>query len=187
VTFGTPPSVGGHADYVKSVLRAIAIGYDLTYEALTGDLSNVNFSSGRMGRLDLKQIVKGYQDNLLIPQFCQPVWNWFIEACALVGEKTDGVTVEWTAPRWEYLDPVKEANGNAIQVRNGEKTLPQLIKETGRDPKQHVQEISEFNKLLDELGVQLDSDPRQKPPVQAESSEDDGEEESSTAQKEQEE
>jgi capsid protein len=39
-------------------------------------------------------------------------------------------------------------------------TQPEAMREQGFDPRQMVEEIAEFNKLLDEQGVVLDTDPR---------------------------
>ena len=65
VTFATPPGAEGYDSYTKNVLRAVAAGYGVTYEALTGDLSNVNFSSGRMGWLEFHRNVTSWQDKVL--------------------------------------------------------------------------------------------------------------------------
>jgi lambda family phage portal protein len=47
VRFATPSSSGGYAEYMRVQLHAIAAGVGLTYELLTGDLSQVNYSSTR--------------------------------------------------------------------------------------------------------------------------------------------
>ncbi|HLS32804.1 MAG TPA: phage portal protein, partial [Brevibacterium sp.] len=49
IEFAEPPGVDGYGEYAAVSLRAIAAGMGISYAALTGDLTSVNFSSGRMG------------------------------------------------------------------------------------------------------------------------------------------
>jgi hypothetical protein len=53
VRFATPGASGGYAEYMRVQLHAIAAGMGLTYELLTGDLSQVNYSSIRAGLIEL--------------------------------------------------------------------------------------------------------------------------------------
>lgn len=164
VKTASPPAMQGESDFVSGHLRGIARGTGLTYEMVSGDLSKVNFSSGRMGQLPLKRRITHIQEHLLIPQFCNPVYEWFLQACSIAGTKgLNDVYPEWTLPRWEYLDPVKEATGTAIQVKSGEKSLAQVIKETGRDPYEHLDEIAEFNKEIEKRGLRFETDVRDGP------------------------
>jgi len=52
ITFSNPPEIEGLKDFSKIHLQRVAAGLGITYEVLTGDLSNVNFSSGRMGWIE---------------------------------------------------------------------------------------------------------------------------------------
>lgn len=162
VNFGTPPAADGYAEYSRTQLRAIAAGVGLSYEAMTGDLSNVNFSSGRMGWLEMSREVDDIQQNLLINTMCEDIFEWFVEASVIAGRLRENVEnrCTWTAPRREMIDPVKETKGILMQIRSGLLTLPEAIRERGYDPDEVLTEISETNKKLDELGLILDSDPR---------------------------
>lgn len=162
VTFGSPPSVDGYADHVRSVLRSIAAGLGITYESLTNDYGNVSFSSGRMGWIEQSRNVDQWQWNLMIPMVCQPVWDWFVEAAIVAGKLKAPVGVTWTPPRREMLDPVKETDAIKTQIRGGFKSLSEVIRESGRDPMHTFREIASDNKKLDELGLVLDTDPRKR-------------------------
>jgi lambda family phage portal protein len=50
VKIANPPSASDHQSFSATSLRAIAAGLGTTYEDLTGDYSQVNYSSARMGR-----------------------------------------------------------------------------------------------------------------------------------------
>jgi capsid protein len=57
VRFATPGASGGYAEYMRVQLHAIAAGVGLTYELLTGDLSQVNYSSIRAGLIEFPRSV----------------------------------------------------------------------------------------------------------------------------------
>jgi len=159
IVFPTLPAVSndGHSE---RVLRAIAKGWGVTYEAMTGDLSNVNFSSGRMGHLEFQRNVRKWQWNLFIPRFCNPVFKWFLEAASVQGLQTEGARAVWTPPRIEMINPAQEIGAIVSGVRAGLQSLPDAIREQGYDLDTHLNEIKSSNDKLDELGIILDSDPR---------------------------
>lgn len=160
VTLAQPPPSIGFSEFSRDQLRAIAAGLGISYEALTGDFSQVNFSSGRMGRLEMGRNIDSWQFNLVIPRFCIPVWERWSAAAAIAGIVREPVPATWTPPRREYVDPTKEIPALISEVRAGFKTLPEAIRETGNDPDATIDEIAETNKKLDEAGVMLDTDPR---------------------------
>ena len=69
-------------------------------------------------------------------------------------------TVQWTAPRFESVDPVKDAEAVLKDVRMGRKTWFEAVLENGYDPTTQLEQIALFNKLLDRFEIILDSDPR---------------------------
>lgn len=161
VKFGNPPSVDNYDEYTRVSLRAIAAGMGISYTALTGDLTAVNFSSGRMGHLEFQRNVARWQSLIVIPQLCDVLCRWFIEAAAMTGVDTDGVTVRHIPPRREMIDPTKEVPAERDAILSGQKTLTQSIRERGRDPVDHLREYAADLALLDELGIAgLSSDPR---------------------------
>jgi lambda family phage portal protein len=161
VSFGTPPTVENFAEFSRTIMQGVAAGFGTTYENLTGDLNNVNFSSGRMGWIEHHRNIEDWQWNLMIPQFCDKVADWFIEAAQLAGIGDGKADFQWTPPRREMIDPVKEGKALMQLVRGGFMSLPDAIREQGYDPEELFAEIAETNKELDKLGIILDSDPRQ--------------------------
>jgi lambda family phage portal protein len=161
VSFGTPPTVENFAEFSRTIMQGVAAGFGTTYENLTGDLNNVNFSSGRMGWIEHHRNIEDWQWNLMIPQFCDKVADWFIEAAQLAGIGDGKADFQWTPPRREMIDPVKEGKALMQLVRGGFMSLPDAIREQGYDPEELFAEIADTNKELDKLGIILDSDPRQ--------------------------
>ncbi|HSH45102.1 MAG TPA: phage portal protein, partial [Longimicrobiales bacterium] len=121
VTFGQPPQVSGFEEYVRVSLRAIAMGLGVSYEAIAGDLRGVNFSSGKMGRLEFQRNIDAWRMLTFVPQFCDPLARWFLEAAAMTGADTEGVKVRHIAPRNEMIDPPREGRAQREMVRSGQK------------------------------------------------------------------
>lgn len=159
ITFASPPPVDGYAEYSKQVLRSIAVGTGISYEMLTGDLTGVNFSSGRMGWIEAHRQVTAWQWQIMVNQLCEPVWRWFMEAAALANV-SETVGARWTPPRREMIDPVKETAALQSSVRNGFTSLSQAIQSLGDDPETMLPELAADLQKLDALGLVLDSDPR---------------------------
>gem|GEM_PF-1785457 len=161
VRFAAPASSGGYPEYMRLQLHAIASGLGLTYELLTGDLSQVNYSSIRAGLIEFRRRMEALQGQVLIPGLCNPVWRRFVEVTQAVDSLPAGnFGVEWTAPRFEAVDPLKDAKADIMSVRAGFMTLKEAIARNGYDPSDVLAEIADTNAKLDELGLVLDSDPR---------------------------
>ena len=161
VKFASPSASGGYPEYMRLQLHAVAAGFGLTYELLTGDLSQVNYSSIRAGLIEFRRRMEALQWQVLIPGLCDPVWRRFVELAQATGQLPPGdYGVEWTAPRFEAVDPLKDAKADVLAVRAGGMTLKEMIARNGYDPNDVLAEIAETNQLLDRLGLVLDSDPR---------------------------
>lgn len=161
VSFATPPTTNGHESYSRKILQGIAVGNGITYETMTGDLSNVNFSSGRMGWLEFQRNIQDWQTNMLIPQLCDKVWEWFAEAGEIVGKLKKDTDVSWTPPRREMIDPVKETQAMSLLVKNGFHSYSEAVRQLGFDPDDTMDEIASDFAKFDEKGLILESDPRQ--------------------------
>jgi lambda family phage portal protein len=162
IKFATPPMppTGTYEAFVNNVLHSVAAGVGVSYEALTGNLEEVNFSSARMGWLEFGRNIDSWRKHMLIPQFCDKVMLWFLEAAEAMGVSTEGVTNTWTPPRRELIDPTKEIPAKIKAIRAGIETLSDVIRQNGGDPTTQFQEIKKDNDILDRLGLVLDSDPR---------------------------
>lgn len=161
VKFATPSSAGGYAEYMRMQLHAVSAGVGLTYELLTGDLSQVNYSSIRAGLIEFRRRMEALQWQLLVPGLCRPVWQRFVVAAQAAGRLPEGeITADWTAPRFEAVDPLKDIQADVLAVRAGVMTLKEAIARQGYEPAQVLAEIAATNAELDALGLVLDTDPR---------------------------
>ena len=160
VTFGSPPGVDGYADYSRISLREIASGIGMTYEALTGDLSQVNFSSARMGWLEFQRSIEGWREHMLTPMLLSRLADWILQSADIQGFGAPGDAIKWTPPRREMINPVDEIKAAQDAIRAGLTSRAAEIRKLGRDPEEVYREIAEDNAAADGLGLVLDTDPR---------------------------
>lgn len=163
LSFSDPPGVTDDG-FTRSTLRSVAVGIGITYEALTGDLTGVNFTSGRMGRMDMDRNVSSWQWLLLIAQMMQPLGKWLLEAydiqtmSRVSRDKT--LKIDWVPPNRILIDPAREIAAMRDKVRAGFASRSGTIRELGFDPERLMQEIAEDAAQADAAHLVFDSDAR---------------------------
>ncbi len=170
VKFTEPGDVGGmYTEFMRVQLRAIAAGLGITYEQLTGDLERVNYSSIRAGLLEFRRRCEQFQHQVMVFQFCRPVWRAWIEAAVVAGaidardyarRPEAYLDVEWRPPSWAWVDPLKDMNAEVVAVRAGFKPRSAVINEMGYDEEDVDRQVAADNSRSDSLGLTFDSDPR---------------------------
>ena len=141
VEFSTPgQGLAQAVEFVKGQQREIASGVGLTYEMLSGDLSGTNYSSARVGLLEFRRRCEGLQRTLIEAQLLRPLWRRWIDAKALSGEigaseseLADYRSVKFVAPGWQWVDPLKEVNGDIRAIEAGLKSRAEVVAGRGRD------------------------------------------------------
>lgn len=156
IKFSNPPSSTDYAPYVNQMLRAAAAGYGISYEALSGDYSQTNFSSGRMGHHEFRRNIQSWQWNLFIPIFCDRIFVWFVDYAKLRGLDVEGAKAEWVPPAFVMIDPSKEIAADKEAVKAGFKSKAMVIREAGLNPDQLREEIYKEKQEDDKLGLKFD-------------------------------
>ena len=161
IKFNEPTQTSDQPAWLRAHLHILAAGYRVPYELLTGDLSQVNFSSIRAGLVEFRRMLETLQWQVIIPSLCQPVWDWFTQAAFDAGllPRPD-IAVAWQPPRFEAVDAEKDAKADIKAVRAGLMSLSQAIQRRGYNPTAQLAEIARDFDMLDDLGIVLDSDPR---------------------------
>ena len=161
VVMSDPKSSGGYAEFERFGLRAIAAGTGVPYELMTGDLSQVNYSSYRAGLVDFRRRLEQDQWHLYVPQVCERIAAWFREevsnASPGVGERTE---FEWTPPRFELIDPLKETQAEIEACLAGFDTWNEIVRRRGWTAEEQLDEIEEWQSQLTARGIVLKSDYR---------------------------
>lgn len=156
VSFASPPAADGYDEYTRRVLQGIAAGVGISYESATGDLSGVNFSSGRMGWLEAWKQAEDWQHNLFIPTFCEKVWEWFMEGAEQTGQLPKVVEAEWTPQGRYMIDPAKEIKGITAGISSGLSSWSEAVRKMGQDPETLLEQMREDQERLSENGLKFD-------------------------------
>ena len=156
VTFGSPPPAEGYSDYMRKIQQAMSAGVGISYESMTGDLTGVNFSSGRMGWIEAHKQAEDWQWNVFIPTFCDGVWAWFNEALIATGKLNREVATEWTPQGRTMIDPVKETKGIMQGIAGGLSSWSEAVRQLGYDPETLLAQMKDDKEKLLQAGIYLD-------------------------------
>jgi lambda family phage portal protein len=140
ITFANPPQAPDYVDHQKHHLHAVAAGYGITFESLTGILSDVNFSSARIGWIEFHRNVAAWRWNLTIPQVMDPVHHWFNDVAKSIQVRGPRRMI-WTPPRRELVDPAKEIKSLIQAVRAGFMSLSEVQRSLGFIPAEVMGEL----------------------------------------------
>lgn len=132
---------GGYEFQLKTILQTIGTNLGLPLCLVLMDGSETNFSGWR-GAVD--EARKGFKSNQrnLIKRFHEPVYRWKVRqwlnedaALSKIANRSDLNVFghKWSAPIWQYIDPVGDAQGDQIRLQNGLISPRRLHQERGRD------------------------------------------------------
>lgn len=156
IKFNQPATSQGTTDWLRAQLHIIAAGYRVPYELMTGDLSQVNFSSIRQGLNDFYRLIDATREQIFIPMFCEPVWRWFTEVAFLAGKIPEQfIPVKWSKPKRESIEPLKDVQALEKHLQLGTMTWAQAVTEKGYDPKTQLIEIGQFKPLIEQAGIKF--------------------------------
>lgn len=170
VQFSKPADVGANFEvFVKWQLRTVAASMNLTFEQLTGDLTDVTDRTLRATLLEFKRIITATQRNIIIFQFCQPIFDRFFDTAIISGalEIPAGMSdaqarkIRWIADPWKHLHPQQEIIAETMEVRGGFKARSESLIERGKDPEEVDKKISEDKERQKELKLVFDTDPEE--------------------------
>jgi lambda family phage portal protein len=158
--------------FMRYMLREMAAGVGVSYESLSRDYSQSNYSSSRIALLDDRDLWKTLQ-LWFIRNFRCRVHDLFVRQAVLAGA-VPGVTVEQYAlnplnitavrfkPRgWSWIDPTKEVEAAKEAVKAGFTTVTQVIAQyaDGRDIEDILEERKQELEMMDEAGLVFETSP----------------------------
>lgn len=149
-----PKAAPGYTDYVKWQLHLIAAGFGVTYEMMSGDVREVNFSSARVRRLDFVREVEMLQWTLLVPRLCDRICRAFADACVLGGITAQpNYQVEHSTPKWDYVNPQQDVRADLEEISGGLSSISEKLRRRGYKPDAVYKELATDVKKLTELGL----------------------------------
>lgn len=151
-----------HAMFVKTQLREIASGWRLAYNNFANDLEGVNYSSIRQGVLEERSNWE-LQQNWMVDHLCRPVFESWLEMYLLTGlsslpmAKYDKFSSpNWLPRRWQWIDPLKDAEANKLMRTQGWKSDSQIVGEQGNDLDEIQEQILADEEARFAISVQSD-------------------------------
>ena len=170
VTFSTPPDIQSqYTEWLRTELLAVATGAGITYEQMTGDLKGVNYSSIRAGLLEFRRRAEALQAHLIVHQWCRRIAAKWLDVAVTSGRlqianywqrRSQLLAIDWIAPKWSWVDPLKEVTADLLEVRGGLAPRSEKAGERGWSLDLLDAEIAKGNASADKYGLVLDSDPR---------------------------
>jgi lambda family phage portal protein len=170
IKFSAPADVGSsYAEFMRQQFRAVAAAMGITYEMLTGDLTQVNYSSIRAGLLEFRRRCEALQHGVIVHQLCRPIWRAWMDQAVLEGaldlsgyrkDRRTYQAAKWIPQGWSWVDPQKEFNAMKLAIRAGLMSRSEAISGNGYDAEDVDREIAADNARADALGLVFDSDAR---------------------------
>lgn len=150
---------GNYPGFVKQQLHGIAAGVGQSYTSLSGDLTDVNYSSGRLGYLDEREVYKTLQD-FMGSQVYDDVFESWLDNAMLTGtvalpfRKFDRFCCPvWRFRGWPWVDPEKDVKAAVEAIKNRITSPRAVMALSGRDPEDVYRELMEDEELAANMGL----------------------------------
>jgi len=167
IKFAEPADVGANYQvWLTQQLRELAMGWQVTYEQLTGDLTHVNFSSIRAGLVEFRRRCEAFQNNIIVHQFCRPFLAKWLDIAVLSRainisdygvNRAKYINALWIADAWAYVDPKEDVETSLLEIGGGLKSREMVVESTSnRDINELDREIKEENERSKKLDLQFE-------------------------------
>ncbi len=146
-------------EFTYLILEGIARSLGMSLEQITGDKSQVNYSSARHSELELRDYIRPFR-KALERYFLIPVWRDYINFAVMSGQlrakdyaknPEEYEKVEWIFKGDDWVDPLKEIDAKTNEILLGVSTLSDVCAAKGKDwqevLKQRAREVEFIKKL----------------------------------------
>ena len=165
---GNPGGVGG--EFEQSLLRYLAADLGVSYEELSKDYSETNYSSARAGMIGTWKFMQA-RKKMVADRFASMIYRlWFEEAvnsgdiqamnARSVPNMYDGlnldafVTAEWIGAGRGQIDELKETQAAILRIKNRLSTYEDEIGRMGKDWRPVFQQIAREQGVLTDLEIE---------------------------------
>jgi len=181
---------GNFESFLKACFRGVATGLDVAAHNLTGDMTDVNYSSARIAELSEREQWEVLQ-SWWLRTVTMRVYSAWLDSALLRGDITfpiGGKALPWEkltkfarasrfqGRRWHWVDPAKEIEAAERAVALGLASRTEIAASQGREFEDVVDELAQEKALLEAAGLGSDVKKPQSSPAAAEPSDDPGEE-----------
>lgn len=150
------------SEFTKAILMSHAAGVDISYMSLTGDLTNTNYSSGRIGLVDERD---GYRvlQHWFADEVNRPVYHDWMKYALLTpmlslpsADPMRWRDVRWHPRGWEWVDPLKEVLAYEKAISLGLDSRTHIARARGgAEFPDILLELAEENQLAEQAGVDI--------------------------------
>lgn len=146
--------------FVNEILRRIASGLSVSAHNLTGNMTQVNYSSARIAELAERDRWMMLQE-WFVGLFLEPVFDeWFARALtagalvmpngsALPAAKAEKFRAhEWQGRRWQWVDPEKDINAARLAVKSGIASPQMIAAQNGVDVEDVINSTAAFEAMV---------------------------------------
>ncbi|SDH49374.1 phage portal protein [Pseudomonas panipatensis] len=168
VVFSDPPDAGNtYVDFMRQQLMAAAVGVDLPYELLTGDMGDISDRTLRVLLNEFRRRIEQAQFGVYVFQLCRPVRNAWFDTAVLSGVLTlpdystrrrEYLRTRWIPQGWAYIHPVQDVQGKLLEIAGGLASRSEHVLRTGYDAEQIDQENADDNARAERLGLHYTTD-----------------------------
>ena len=125
--------------FKRDILRAVAAGSTVWYNALAQDMESVNFASGRLGEGAARDMAMMSQEHV-IDMFVRPHFEtwlkyWMLSAeCDIPFTRYDELcqAAVFNGRRWAYTNPLQDVQADILSVEAGLDSRSHIISESPR-------------------------------------------------------
>lgn len=155
--------------FLRYMLRRTAAGIGMSYESLSRDYSQSNYSSSRLALLDDRDLWRVLQ-GFVVRNFRTRIHKAWLQAAVLGGDltipdyysnKAKYEKVRFKPRGWSWIDPAKEVLAYKTAVRCGFMTVADVISKTadGADLEDILKTRHQELQMMADLDLVFDTDP----------------------------
>lgn len=154
--------------FVRQKTRRFAAGMGCSYETVSKDFSQTNYSSSRLSLIEDRDHWKVIQD-LMIQDFYQRIYVQWLQTAVLgnvlqlgdyeIRPERYEDAAYWQPRGWQWVDPLKEAQAYALMEDRGYITKSQVCGMLGTDLEENMRQKAFEQQLALNLGVTLADTP----------------------------
>lgn len=159
--------------FLKACVRSLSTGLNVAAHNLSGDMTDVNYSSARIAELAERDVWKTLQ-NWLIDTAVWPIYREWLRTALASGTLTfpSGLTLpagkipqmydrliqssRFQPRTWQWVDPTKDVQAAKEQISAGLASRTQFAASQGREFEEIIDELKQEQEAINAAGLKLD-------------------------------
>lgn len=150
--------------FTRFVLRMVSISMDLPYEILSGDYTNINYSTSKASRNDFSMFLVPHQFRNE-QHFIRPVFHRWLDVEALTQDYLRGYWQQperfrkamWIPAGMPSVDPLRDGKADIDAMTAGVRSPQMIILGQGHDPEEVVAQRAAWADMCQRYGVDASS------------------------------